>query len=184
MGKQWKQWADFIFLGPRITVDGDFCHEIRRHLLLGSKAMTSLDRILKIRDITLPTKVCLVKSMVFSVVMYGCECWTIKRLSAEELILLNCGVGEDSWESLDCKEINPINSKGNESWIHIGRTDAKAEAPILWPLDAKSWLLGKKPWCWEGLKAGGEGDDRGWGGWKGSLTQWTRVWARCGWSHY
>ena len=70
--------SDFIFLGPRITVDGDFCHEIRRHLLLGSKAMTSLDRILKIRDITLPTKVCLVKSMVFSVVMYGCECWTIK----------------------------------------------------------------------------------------------------------
>ena len=101
--------------------------------------------------------------MVFSVVMYGCECWTIKRLSAEELMLLNCGVGEDSWESLDCKEINPVNSKGNESWIHNGRTDAKAEAPILWPIDAKSWLLGKKkkkkPWCWEGLKAGGE---RGW----------------------
>ena len=85
----------FIFLDFKITADGDCNHEIKRHLLLGRKVMTNLDSILKSRDITLPTKVCLVKAMVFPVVMYGCESWTIK-LSTEELMLLNCGVGEDS----------------------------------------------------------------------------------------
>ena len=88
--------TDFIFLGSKITADGDCSHEIKRRLLLGRKIMTDLDSILKSRDITLPTKVCLVKAMVFPVVMYGCESWTIKKLSAEELMLLNCGVGEDS----------------------------------------------------------------------------------------
>ena len=88
--------ADFIFLGSRITADGDCSHEVKRRLLLGRKVMTNLGSILKSRDITLPTKVCLVKAMVFPVVMYGCESWTIRKLSAEELMLLNCGVGEDS----------------------------------------------------------------------------------------
>ena len=92
--------AEFIFLGSKITADGDYSHEIKRCLLLGRKVMTNLDSILKSRDVTLPTKVHLVKAMVFPVVMYGCESWTIKKLSAEELILLNCGVGEDSWEFL------------------------------------------------------------------------------------
>ena len=87
---------DFIFLGSKITADGDCSHEIRRCLLLGKKAMTNLDSILKSGDITLPTKVHLVKAMVFPVVMYGCESWTIKKLSAEEMMLLNCRVGEDS----------------------------------------------------------------------------------------
>ena len=86
---------DFIFLGSKITTDGDWSHEIKRRLLLGRKAMTNLDSILESRDITLLTKVHTVKAMVFSVVMYGCESWTIK-LSAKELMLLNCGVGEDS----------------------------------------------------------------------------------------
>ena len=86
---------DFIFGGSKITADGDCSHEIKRRLLLGSKVTTKLDSTLKSRDITLPTKVCLVKAMVFPVVMYGCESWTIK-LSTEELMLLNCGVGEDS----------------------------------------------------------------------------------------
>ena len=86
---------DFIVGGSKITADGDCSHEIKRCLLLGRKAMTNLDSILKTRDITLPTKVHLVNAMVFPVVMYGCESWTIK-LSAEELMLLNCGVGEDS----------------------------------------------------------------------------------------
>ena len=90
---------DFIFWGSKITVDGDYSHEIKRCSLLGRKAMTNPDSILKSRDIILPTKVCLVKAMVFPVVMYGCESWTLK-LSTEELTLLNCGVGEDSWESL------------------------------------------------------------------------------------
>ena len=92
--------ADFIFGGSKITADGDCSHEIKRCLLLERKAMTNLDRILKSRDIILPTKVHLVKAMVFSVIMYGCESWTIRKLSAEELMLLNCGVRKDSWESL------------------------------------------------------------------------------------
>ena len=87
---------DFIFQGSKITTDGDGSHEIKRHLLLGRKAMTNLDSILKSRDITLPIKVRLVKALVFLVVMYGCESWTIKNLSTEELMFSNCGVGEDS----------------------------------------------------------------------------------------
>ena len=87
---------DFIFWGSKITADGDFSHEFKRHLLLGRKAMTNLGSILKSRDTTLPKKVHLVKAMVFPVVMYGCESWTIRKWSAEELMLLNCGVGEDS----------------------------------------------------------------------------------------
>ena len=88
--------ADFIFLGSKITADGDLSHEIKRCLLLGRKAMTNIDSILKNRDITLPTKLGLVKTMVFPAVMYGYESWTIRKLSTEELMLLNCGVGEDS----------------------------------------------------------------------------------------
>ena len=84
------------FLGSKITEDGDCSHEIKRHLLLGRKVMTNLDNIFKSRDNTLPTKVHLVKAMIFPVVLYGCESWTIKKLNAEELMLLNCGVGEDS----------------------------------------------------------------------------------------
>ena len=87
--------SDFIFLGSKITIDGDCRHEIKRRLLLGRKVMTNLDSILKSRDVTLPTKVCLVKAMVFPVVVYGCESWTAKNLSTKELMLLNCGVGEE-----------------------------------------------------------------------------------------
>ena len=94
-GETMETMTDFIFLGSKVTADGDCTHEIKRCLLLGRKAMTNLDSTLKNRDITLPTKVCLVKAMVFPVVMYGCESWTIK-LSGKELMLLNCGVGEDS----------------------------------------------------------------------------------------
>ena len=88
--------TDFILLGSKITADGDCSHEIKRCLLLGRKVMTNLDSILKSRDITLPTKVYLVKAMIFLLDMYGCESWTIKKMSAEELMLFNCGVGEDS----------------------------------------------------------------------------------------
>ena len=88
--------ADFILRGSKITADGDYSHEIKRCLLLGRKVMTNLDSILKSRDITLPTKVHLVKAMVFPVIMYGCESWTIRKLSANKLVLLNCGIGEDS----------------------------------------------------------------------------------------
>ena len=92
--------SDFIFLGSKITADGDCSHEIKRRLLLGRKVMTNLDSILKSRDIILPTKVRLVKAMVFPVVMYGCESWTVKIAERRKLMLLNCGGGEDSWESL------------------------------------------------------------------------------------
>ena len=88
--------ADFILGGSKISADGDYSHEIKRYLLLGRKAMTNLDSMVKSTDITLPTKVCLAKAMVFPVVMYGCKNWIIRNLSAEELMLLNCGVGEDS----------------------------------------------------------------------------------------
>ena len=90
--------------------------------------MVNIDSILKSRDITLSTKVCIVKAVVFPVVMYGCESWTIKKAMLEKTL-----------ESpLDCKEIQPVNPKGNQSWIFIGRTDAEAEAPVLWPSDAKN----------------------------------------------
>ena len=88
--------ADFIFLGSKITADGDCSHEIKRHLLLGRKVMTNLDSMLKSRDITVPTKVHRVKAMVFSVVMYGCESWTIKKAEHQRIDAFNCGVGEDS----------------------------------------------------------------------------------------
>ena len=92
--------VDFVFGGSKIIADGNFSHEIKRHLLLGRKVMTNLDNILKSRNITLPTKVHLVKAVVFPGVMYGCESWTIKMLSTEKLMLFNCGVGKDSQESL------------------------------------------------------------------------------------
>ena len=95
-GETMETVTDFILGGSQITADGDYSHEIKRCLLLGRKAMTSLDSILKSRDITLSAKVHLVKAIVFPVIMYGCESWTIKKLSAEELMLLNCGVGKDS----------------------------------------------------------------------------------------
>ena len=128
--------SDFIFGGSKITTDGDCSHEIKRHLLLGRKVMTNLDSILKSRDITLPTKVRLLKAMVFPVVMYGCKNWTVKKAERRRIDVLNCGVG--TLESpLDCKEIQPVHRKGNQSWVFIGRTD-EAETPILGPPDGKS----------------------------------------------
>ena len=136
--------ADSFFLGSKITADGDCSHEIKT--LLGRRVMTNLDSILKSRDITLLTKVCLVKAMVFPVVMYGCQSWTIKkaehwRIDAFELWLL-----EKSLESpLDCKEIQTVHPKGDQSWIFIGSTDAEAETPILWLPDGRRWLIWKDP---------------------------------------
>ena len=128
-----------IFLGSEITADDDCSHEIKRCLLLERKAMTNLDSILRSRDITLLTKVSEVKAMVFPVITYGCKSWTIKKAEPRELTLLNCGPGEDSWES------QPVSPKGNQPQIFIGKTDAEAKAPILWPRDVKSWLIGKDP---------------------------------------
>ena len=106
-------------------------------------------------------------------------CFPVSSLFQLEWVLKNwcfCTVVLES--PLDCRENKPVNPKGNKPWIFIGRTDAEAEAPILWPPDAKNWLIGKRPWCWKRLKAGEE--DRGWDGWMASLTRWTRVWASSG----
>ena len=143
-------------------------------LLLGRKVMTNLDSILKSWDITLPTKVRLVKAMVFPAVMYGCESWTVKKAKHRRIDAFELWCWRRLLRiSLDCKEIQLVHSK-DQSWVFIGRTDAKAESPVLWPTHAKSWLIGKD-WCWEGLGAGvegddrgGKGDDRGWDGWMAS----------------
>ena len=118
-GESVETVADFIFLGSKISADADCSHEIKLHLLLGRKVMTNLDSILKSRDITLPTKVQLVKAMVFPVVMYGCESWTVKKkMSAKELMLLNCGVGEDSWKSLGLQG-DPTSPSSRRSVMNI-----------------------------------------------------------------
>ena len=123
----------FIWGGSKITADSDCMHEIKRCLLLGRKVMTNIDSILKSRDITLPTKVQLVKAMVFPVVRYGCESWTVKKVERRRI---------DAFEllesHLDCKEIQPVHCEGDQSWVFIGRTDVEAETPIFWPSDVKS----------------------------------------------
>ena len=142
MGKQWKQYQT-ILGGSKVTADGDCSHEIKRCLLLGRKVMTNLDSIFKSRDITLPTKVHLVKAMVFPVMDVSVGLW--RKLSTEELMLLNCGVGEDFWESLGLQGDPPVHPKGDQSWVFTGRTDTEAEIPILWPPHVKSWVIGKEP---------------------------------------
>ena len=124
--------SDFIFWGSKITADGDCSHEIKRRLLLGKKVMTNLDSILKSRDITLPTKVCLIKAMVFPVVMYGCESWTVKKAECQRTDAFELWCWRRLESPLDCKEIQPVHPKGDQSWVFIERTDAEAETPILW----------------------------------------------------
>ena len=172
MGKQWKQCQTLFLGGSKITADGDCSHEIKRHLLLGMKVMTHLDSILKSRGTTLPTKVRLVKAMVFPVVMYGCESWTIKkaerrRIDAFELwcwrrLLRVPGTARRFNQSI-LKEISPGCSLEGLCWSWNSNTLATwcGELTHL-----------KRPWCWERLRAGGEGDDRRWDGWMASPTQW------------
>ena len=173
MGKQWKLWETLFFWGSKITADGDCSHEIKRRLFLGRKAMANLDSILKSRDITLPTKVHLVKAMVFPVVMYGCESWTSRKPDSKELILLNCGVGEDSWESLGLQG-DPTSPFWRRSVLNIHWKDWcwSCNTLVTWCEELIHW---KRPWCWERLRVGREGDDSGWDGWMASLIQWTWV---------
>ena len=137
-GEKVEAVTDFIFLGSKITADGDCSREIKIHLLLGRKAITNLDSTLKSRDIILPTKVCPVKAMVFPVVMYGCESWTIKKTERRRNDAFEWWYWRRLLSPLNCKEIQPVHSKGDQSWVFIGRTDAEAETPILWSLHAKS----------------------------------------------
>ena len=133
--------SDFIFRGSKITANGDYNHLIKRHLPLGRKVITTLDSILKSRDITLPTKVCLCygfsSSHVWMWELNYEESWAPKNWCFWTEVL-------KTLESpLDCKEIKPVHPKGNQSWIFVERTDTKAEAPLLWPPDVKNWLVGK-----------------------------------------
>ena len=164
--------ADFIFLGFKITANGDCSHEIKRHLLLGRKAMTNLDGILKSRDITLPTKVRLVKAIVL-----WCKSWTIKkaehrRIDAFELwcwrrLLRVPWTARRSNQSI-LREISPEYSlEGLMLKLKLQYFDHL--------MQITDWL--EKTLCWERLKAGGEGDDRGWNGWMASVTRWKRIWA-------
>ena len=142
MGKQWKQWQT-TFLCSKITAYGDCSREIKRCLLFGRKVMTNLDSILKSRDITLPTKVCLVKAMVFPVVMYGCESWTIKKAECHRID------ASELWCWRRLLRVPWTARRSNQSilksWIFIWNTDAEAEVPIFWPPDAKNWLIWKDP---------------------------------------
>ena len=139
-GKTVETVADFISGGSKITADGDWSHEIKRRLLLGRKVMTNLDSILKSRDIALAPKVRLVKAMVFPVIMHGCESWTIKKAECQRIdaFELWCWRGLLRESPLDCKEIQRVHPKEDQSWMFIGRTDVEAETPILWPPDVKS----------------------------------------------
>ena len=172
--------ADFMYLGSKITADGDGSHEIKRCLLLERKVMTNLDSIVKSRDITLSTKAHLVKAMVFPVVMYGCELdceesWTPKNWRFWTVVL------KKTLESpLDCKEIQPVHPKGNQSWVFFGRTDNRSLNSNILAIRWEELTHWNRPWCWERLRAGGEADDRGWGGWMASPTQWTLVWVDSG----
>ena len=130
--------SNFILGGSKITAHSDCSHEIKRHLLLGRKFMTNLDNILKSRDITLSTEVHLVKAMVFTVVMYGCESWTVKKAECQKVDAFELVLEKTLWSSLNCQEIQLVHPKGHQSWVFIERTDAEAETPILWPPQAKN----------------------------------------------
>ena len=137
-GETMETVRDFIFLGSKITADGDGSHEIKRRLFRGRKVMTNIDSILKSRDITLPTKVGLVKAMVFPVVIYRCENWTIKKAEHRRIDAFELWCWKRLLSPLDCKEIQPVHSEGDQPWDFFGRNDAKAETPVLWPPHAKS----------------------------------------------
>ena len=179
-GETMETVADFIFLGSRITADGDCSLEIKRRLLLGRRAMTNLDNTLKNRDITFTNKVHLVKAMVFPVVLYGCESWIIKkaecwRIDAFELwcwrrLLRVPWTARRSNQSI-LKEVSPEYS--------LEGLMLKLKLPYFGHLIKKLTHL-KRSWCWERLKAGGEGDDRGWDGWMASPALWTWAWAGSG----
>ena len=176
MGKQWNS----VRLYYLITADGDCSHEIKRCFLLGRKVMTNLDSILKSRDITLPTKVCPVKVMVFPVVMYGCESWTVRKAERQKIdafelwcwrrLLRIPWTARRSNQSI-LKEISLVVHWKDWFWSWNSNTLATlCEELTHW----------KRNWCWEGLGAGGEGDNRVWDGWMASPTQWAWVWVNSG----
>ena len=165
----WLKWKDTLMIKRW------FNDEIKRCLLLGRKPLTNLDNILKSRDITLPTKVCLVKATVFLLAMYGYKSWTIKKAECQKINTFELWCWRRLESPLDCKEIQPVNPKGNQPWIFIGRTDVEAEGSILWPPNAKNWLIREDPDAGKDWRQ--EKGMTGWDVWMVSLTQWVRVWA-------
>ena len=169
--------VDFIFLGSKIAADGDCSHEIKRCLLLARKVMTNLDSILKSRDITLPTKVHLVKAMVFPVVMYGCESWSIKKGKHRRIDPFDLWCWRKLESPLDCKEIQPVNPKGDQSWVLLEGLMLKLKLQyfghLMQTADSfeKTLMLGKI----EGRRRRGW-----WDSWMTSPTQWTWVWVDSG----
>ena len=151
--------TDFIFLSSKITADGDCSHEIKRHLLLGRKVMTSLDSILRSRDISLPANVYLLKAMVFPVVMCGCESWTIKKAEYQRIDAFEL-VGEDSWESLGVQG-DPTNPSERRSVLGVHWKDWWSWNSNTFATSCEVLSHLKRPWCWERLKMGGEGNNRG-----------------------
>ena len=149
MGKEWKQWLTLFFWALKITADGDCSYEIKRCLLLGRKVMTYLDSILKSRDTSLTAKVRLVKDMVFTVVMYGYECWTIKKWVLKNWCFWTVVLKKTIESPLDCKEIQPVHPKGDQSWVFIRRTDVEMKLQyfghLMWRADSleKSLMLRK-----------------------------------------
>ena len=177
-GETMQQWQILFFRATKSLQMVTAAMKLKDTWSLEEKLWPNIGSILKIRDITLPTKVHVVKAMVFPVVAYGCESWTLKKAERWTIDAFELWC----WRRLlrvpwSARRFNQsVNPKGNQCWILIGRTDAEVEAPILWPLDVKNWLIGKD-WCQERLKARGEGDKRGWDGWMASPTWWTWVWA-------
>ena len=147
MGRKMKTVRDFVFLDSKITVDGDCSHEIKRCLLLGRKGMTNLDSILKRRDITLLTKVCLIKGM-YGFSISHVQMWELDHKEgwgSKNWCFWTVGLEKTLESPLDSKVIKPVNPKGNLPWIFIRRVGAETECPILWPSDLKSWHIGKDP---------------------------------------
>ena len=144
-----------------------------------AKSRTWLSDWTELTELTLLTMVHPLKAMVYPVVMYGCESWTIKKAEHWRIEVFELWCWRRLLSPLDCKETKPVNPK-DQSWIFNGRTDAEAETPIVWPPNEMSWLIRKDPNAGKDWNAGGEGDDRGWDGWMTSLTQWMWVWASSG----
>ena len=171
---------DFIFLGSKIIADGDCSHEIKRRLLLGRKIMTNLDSIFKSRDITLPTKVRLVKAMVFPVVVYGCESWTVKKAEHQRI---------DAFELWCWRRLLsvPWTARRSNQFILKDISPGYSLEGMMLKLKANTLATSceelthlKRLLCWEGLGAGGKGDDRRWDGWMASPIQWMWVWVNSG----
>ena len=145
MGKQWKQWQTLFSCTPKSLQMVIAAMKLKDACSSEGKAMANLDSILKSRDITWPTKVPLVKAMVFPVITYGCESWTINKAEHRRIDAFELWCWRRLESPLDCKEIQPVHPKGNQFWIFIGKTDAEAETPILWLPDVKNWFIGKDP---------------------------------------